>query len=181
MIAMTRLAASFLPGLLLAAAPALAQPAPAADPTPPEAPMRKLAFLVGEWQGEAWIQMGPERRDTVAQLESVEWRVGGEVLLIQGTGRQGERVVHSALATLAWDRTRQAYTMWAYAAGRGSLQPDVEVGEGSLVWSFAVPGGGRRVRYTARLDEQGRWVESGETSTDGATWHPFMGMTLTRR
>jgi hypothetical protein len=144
--------------------------------------MQKLAFLVGEWRGEAWIQMGPERRDTVAQRESVEWRVAGEVLLIQGTGLQGEKTVHSALATLAWDPARQAYTMWTYAAGRGSLQPEVEVGEDhSLVWSFTVPGGGRQVRYRARLDEQGRWVETGETSTDGQTWHPFMGMTLVRQ
>jgi len=163
---------------LALAGAALAQPAPVADP---QAPMQKLAFLVGEWEGEAWIQMGPERRDTVSQHESVEWRLGGEVLLIQGTGRQGERTVHSALATLAWDPTRQAYSMWTYASGRGTLQPEVEVGDGVLVWSFTVPGGGRRVRYTARLDEQERWIETGETSTDGQTWHPFMAMTLSRK
>ncbi len=70
--------------------------------------------------------------------------------------------------------------MWAYAAGRGVLQPQVEVAAGRLTWSFDLPGG-RRVRYTARLDEQGRWTETGETSTDGQTWQPFMGMALSRR
>ena len=169
---------------LLLAGSALAGPTLAAQEPAPN-PMEKLAFLVGQWQGEAWIQMGPEKRDTVQQKETIEWALEGEVLLIRGVGTEsgagGEKVVHNAVATLAWDPLRQAYSMWTYAAGRGVAQPEVEVGENRLVWSMTVAGG-RRVRYTARLDEQGRWVETGETSTDeGATWHPFLGMTLTRQ
>lgn len=37
-------------------------------------------------------------------------------------------------------------------------------------------------RYSMHLDEQGRWVESGEfTRDDGETWQPFLDTTLTRR
>ncbi|HVF58460.1 MAG TPA: hypothetical protein VNJ70_01405 [Thermoanaerobaculia bacterium] len=32
------------------------------------------------------------------------------------------------------------------------------------------------------LDEQGRWVETGERSAGGGqSWQPFFGMTLTRK
>jgi hypothetical protein len=39
---------------------------------------------------------------------------------------------------------------------------------------------GRSVRYTIRLDENGRWFEIGETSSDGSEWRKFFEMTLTR-
>jgi hypothetical protein len=158
---------------------------------PPPAPgaaarMAPLAFLVGEWEGEAWIQMGPGRRDTVRQQERVEWKVGEEVLLIQGLGRTVEantgepRTVHDALATIAWDPERQRHVMWTYVGGRGAGSPEVSVEPGRVVWGFESPGG--RVRFTIQLDEQGRWVETGERSADGGrTWQPFFGMTLTRK
>jgi hypothetical protein len=39
-----------------------------------------------------------------------------------------------------------------------------------------------KARYTMHLDERSRWLESGEfTPDDGATWHLFLEMTLTRR
>ena len=56
---------------------------------------------------------------------------------------------------------------------------EVEVGDGTLVWSFS-PGGAAQVRYTLTLDDQGRWVEKGEFSPDGESWMEILGMTLTR-
>jgi hypothetical protein len=142
--------------------------------------MQALAFLVGEWEGEAWMQMGPDRRETVRQHERVEWKAGGEVLLIQGQGRQGERLVHDALAAIAWDPRQASYVMWTYRAGGGPSTPSIEVAEGRVVWGFDA--GGAKIRFTIRLDEQGRWSETGDRSTDGgATWIPFFGMTLVKK
>lgn len=163
--------------------PAAASPPEAEAPSGPE--MAALEKLVGVWEGEAWMQMGPER-ETIHQRERIEWAVGGEVLLIRGLGHTvdpetGERTqVHDALATVAWDRYRQRYSMWTYAAGRGPLTPELTVEGGEVVWGFEIPGGGR-TRFTFRIDDDGRWVEKGEHSADGgATWRQFLGMTLER-
>jgi hypothetical protein len=166
-------AALALGGALAAQAP------PSASPVAREK-MQALAFLVGEWQGVAWIQMGPSRRDEVSQREWVEWRAGGELLLIQGRGVSNGSVVHDALATIIWDARAGRYEMWTYRAGSGSGRPTIEVGDQRIVWGLDVPNG--KVRYTIALDPEGRWVEKGEHSSDGgATWNEFFGMTLEKR
>lgn len=178
-------------GMIFAAALLLAAGVPAAEPQDreqaPEAAekMRALEFLVGEWTGEAWVQMGEGPRQTLTQHEQVGWEVDDEVLVIRGRGVQpdaggGERVGHLALATVVWDAERQTYMMWSYAKGRGTGYREIEVRDRGFVWLQTVPGG--QARYTMRLDDEGRWIESGEFSPDGgATWHPFLGMTLSRR
>lgn len=170
--------------MLLAAALALSAAAVAQGPTPSPEPaekMRALEFLAGEWEGEAWIQMGPDGRETVTQREHVGWGAGREVLLIQGQGLKGDQVVHDALAAIAWDPQAGEYVIWTYRAGGGPSQdPTIEVGDDRVVWGFEAPG--RKVRFTIRLDEGGRWIEDGEWSGDGgATWRPFFGMTLTKK
>jgi hypothetical protein len=156
------------------AAPAAAAPAVAVQK------MQALAFLVGEWEGEAWMQMGPDRRETVRQHERVELEVGGEVLTIRGQGHVGDRLVHDAVASIVWDPAAQRYDMWTYRAGGGPSDPSIEVGERQVVWGFETPRG--KIRFTIRLDEQGRWSETGERSDDGgATWQTFFGMTLAKK
>jgi len=150
--------------------------------TSPEAreKMQALDRLVGEWVGEAWMQMGPDRREVVAQHENVEWAAGGETLLIRGLGKVGERVVHDAVATIAWDARAQRHVMWTYRAGGGPMTPEISVTAEGFVWGFTTPGG--EIRFTQRFDDQGRWVESGERSGDGGqTWQPFFGMTLSKK
>lgn len=108
----------------------------------------------------------------------------GEVLLIQGRGTRSdaassaERVVHDALAMVAWDAARARYVMSTYRAGQGAGAPEIQVTDGTIVWSLDNPRG--KVRFTIQLDKQGRWVERGEYSADGQAWHEFFGMTLTR-
>lgn len=169
--------------LVLAALAAVPQASPAQAPAalPVAADkMQALAFLVGEWEGEAWMQMGPDRRETVRQHERVELAASGEVLSIQGQGRVGERLVHDAVASIAWDPAAQRYDMWTYRAGAGPADPWIEVGDHQVVWGFDSPRG--KIRFTIRLDEQGRWTEIGERSGDGgATWQTFLGMTLAKK
>jgi hypothetical protein len=123
------------------------------------------------------MQMGPNRREEAKQREVVQWKAGGEVLFIQGTGKSGEQVVHDALAAITWDARANRYDMWTYRAGGGAGDPWIEVAEKRVVWGFDVPNG--KMRYTISLDAEGRWVEVGEYSGDGgATWRQFFGMTL---
>ena len=174
-------AVRFILGVAALAATAVsagAQTQPASSPAALEK-MKALEFMIGEWQGDAWIQMGPDRRDTAQQHELIEWQAGGEVLLIQGRGESEGKPVHQALAAITWDARANRYDMWTYRAGSGSMRPSIEVGDRRVVWGFDVPNG--KVRYTISLDGEGRWVEVGEHSSDGgSTWRQFFGMTLRR-
>jgi hypothetical protein len=150
-----------------------APPAPSADRV---AAQRRLDFLEGEWSGEGWIQMGP-RRTTFTSHETVTREAGGLVLLVKGRHLAGERVVHDALGVLAAnDDGTYTFSSWLGNGLRG-----VHAGEwkdGAFVWGMETPAG--RVRYTIRLDDEGRWHEVGERAGDGGAFTPFFEMTLSR-
>jgi hypothetical protein len=168
---------------VMLAVPALAQ-APSALPTPPPArleAMRKLAFLEGTWKGEGSMQMGPQRRP-FRGTEIVTRKLDGLALLVEGLHHAGppgaEKVVHQTLAVLsAEDDGTYAFHTWL-ANGRGGIHKG-EWKDGAFVWTLENPVQGK-VRFTIRLDAQGRWAEIGEASRDGVTWTPFFDMTLTK-
>ena len=153
-----------------------------AVPAFPADEMKKLDFLVGEWKGEAWYQLGP-KREYALQHETITPKAGGTALLIEGNGRRkmedgsaGE-VVHDALAMLRWDEQAKQYRFSTAVAGRGTAEPTFEMtGPNKAVWTMAVPQG--KMRYTISLTEKGEWFEIGEFSRDGEKWSKFFEMTL---
>lgn len=162
-----------------------ADPAGAADAT--EHPMAALGFLVGEWRGTGWIRMGPGEPHRFNQRETVETRLDGGVILIEGVGHDPENedtIVHHAFAVLSYSAAEERYVMRAYRGlGDGQtlmVDAEAEVIDGALVWGYEHPQAGL-MRYTIREDEEGRWHETGAMSRDGGeTWFPFFEMTLER-
>lgn len=156
----------------------------AAAQTPEES---LLASMTGTWEGEGSMVMGPGSRSAFVQQEWIRPTLGGRALFIEGLGRAADdtsRVVHRAVALLVPGDTPGRYTMHAFrdagAAGVLSVQADAHEADGKLVWGYDDPRAGR-VRYTIWLDAQGQWRETGEASRDGgATWFPFLDMTLRR-
>src|SRR4051794_2431812 len=69
-----------LPVALLAQAPASGQ----------RAEMKNLDWLAGQWKGVGWIQMGPQGRKEFTQTETVQSKLDGLVLLIEGEGKSKE-------------------------------------------------------------------------------------------
>lgn len=140
--------------------------------------MRKLAFLVGEWEGQAWAQRGPGSRTELRQTESVRFSNSGHALVIEGTGWQrdstgAERLVFNAVAVVTHDAERGYRMRSALMEGRtGDFELTLE--DGGFRWGFETPEG--RVRYSMRLTADGEWHETGEFSRDGAAWRPFIGM-----
>src|SRR6187402_2768699 len=73
-----------------------------------KAEMKKLAYLVGDWKGEA-IHKSPKGPVTVMQQEHIESRLQGLVMVIEGTGRQKnetskqDEIVFQALAVVNFD------------------------------------------------------------------------------
>ena len=166
---------------LLAAAPAHA---PMPDGSANRAAIERLSFMVGRWEGEAWMARGPGERVQVTMTETVEPRLGGVVLLVEGRGvapgtdGAEPRVVHHALGVVSFDPQTGGYVLRSYVASGQSGDFALTPVEGGVRWSREVPSG--QVRNTA-LYTEGEWHEIGEFSRDGgATWTQIMDMRLRR-
>lgn len=147
--------------------------------------MRQVEFLVGTWAGEGWIQMGPQRTEFRGH-ETVQKKLGGTVLLIEGEhkasmpGVEGEVTVHHALAVISWDREAGHFRFRSWLADGREGDYEARVESGVMKWFITHPERGT-MRYTIRIDEQGRWHEIGEMNPRGTDdWHQFFEMTLRR-
>jgi hypothetical protein len=154
------------------------QPAPASLDS-----MRALSFLEGAWEGEGWIRMGPGEPTRFTSKETVESRLGGRILTVEGlhhASADPSRVVHHAFAVVSHNAAAARYRFQTHLAdGRGGDYPG-ELKDGAFVWGMEHPMAGR-IRYTIRVRE-GRWHEVGESSRDeGKTWTQFFEMTLARK
>lgn len=145
--------------------------------------MKKLDFLIGEWQGEGWTEFIPGQRRTSPITENVQPKLGGMILLIEGlgktkiAGREEEVVVHHALGIVSYDATAKRYRIKSYLADGRSTEAEAEFVEAGFQWRFQAPQG-TSIRYTVKLTEQGEWFETGEMSQDGKSWRQFHEMTL---
>ncbi|MBK7873378.1 MAG: DUF1579 family protein [Saprospiraceae bacterium] len=142
------------------------------------AKVEALPIKPGEWAGKAWMQMGNERQE-VDQYERITLLLDGAVILIEGTGKQGDQVVHHAVATLSYDPIKQAYQFQSFKDGY-ITSADCKLHEdGKFEWSMENPRG--VTRYTIWL-ENGKWKETGAFSGDGGnTWYPFFEMELSKK
>ena len=146
--------------------------------------MERLAFMVGEWKGEGWMQSGPDQRNTSRVTEKMESKAGGMVMAIEGIGKANvngeEKIVHNAFAVISYDAQNEAYMMRSFLSNGQYVDADIVVEDEKLIWGFEVNQGGK-IRYTATLTKEDVWHEIGEFSRDqGATWFQFFEMTLHR-
>lgn len=172
-------ATSLLLLLILAPVSLIAQTPASSPPQPIE--MKQLGFLVGRWKGTGWVSFGPGQRRTFTVNESVESRMDGLVLVVEGVGKDEKgAIAHHAFAVINYNREAKAFRLRAIRIGGNSVDTDAQVGENSLVWGFPDPRAGQ-IRFTISLNEKGQWVEIGEASRDGKTWFRFLEMTLDRQ
>lgn len=190
--------------ILAASRPSLAQApasAPAAAPAPaaaaaqpgrPPAPdaailreaMRPFLPAVGKWRGEGWMQTGPGEPQRAVSEETVEMRLDGLVLVVEGLhhakladGSAG-KVVHHALAIASADPAG-GYRFSTFLADGRAADARGNWENGRFVWAPPAPPG-RQIRYVIDWTVADRWSEIGEMSTDGTTWTKFFEMNLTR-
>lgn len=169
-------------GLLLVAlavsVPAVAAEAPeGADPG--REAMKAVSVMAGTWEGGGWMRRGPGEPDRFVGEETVESRLDGRVLLVEGKHWTPDRsrVVHHAFAMLSYDPARKGYRFSTHLAnGRGGDFPG-RMEDGALIWEMDSPGG--RVRYTIRI-EGDRWHEVGHIERQGQ-WSQFFEMELRRK
>jgi hypothetical protein len=163
--------------LALVALPLAAQQPP--EPTAALEAMKKLRFWTGKWSGTATVQMGPQKHSSTID-ETIEYKLGGFVLHVQGLGKESGRVIHDALGIVTWDDAKKQYRFQSWRMP-GGVMVDTELkltGEKSVQWGFSQ--GPMQLRFTMTINEKGEWYEYGEGSRDGATWQRFHEMTLRR-
>lgn len=145
--------------------------------------MKKLNFLVGEWKGEGWTEMMPGQRRTSPIAESVQPKLGGVVLLVEGLGKkqvpgkQEEVIVHNAVGILSYDERAKTYRLRSYIANGQSTDAEAKFTDAGFQWAFQA-GPRLSFRYTVKLTDKGEWFEIGEMSQDGTNWRKFHEMTL---
>ena len=172
--------------VIVAALVAFALPLAAQAAPTPVSKVGVLASLQGEWEGDAWIIIGPgpEGRRVVRQQEWVSTGAGGTVVIVKGLGTEkmadGKWVTrHDAFATIFTGRDGKP-AMRAFLADGSWMDMEFAVVENGYDWSMVHPQAGP-VRYEMRIVD-GKWVEKGFNTRDkGATWTQFMEMTLSRK
>lgn len=148
--------------------------------------LKKLDFLAGKWKGPATVTMGREGKQTLTQTEAVEYRLGGTILIVEGTGRgkvpmkDEEGILFNALAVISYDAAAKKHKIKAYRMEGTSIEADLTLTEKGFNWGFKPPQGGIEVRYVMKITDKGEWNETGEFSQDGKTWTKFFDMTLAK-
>jgi hypothetical protein len=141
--------------------------------------LKKLAFLVGHWSGSVTVARGPGEPLHLAQTESVEYKLDGLVLLIEGqsTGADG-KAQFAALATISYDDASHAYHFRAYNDGR-YLDTELAVQPDGFAWGF--DGGPAKIRNTMHLTAKGEWQETTDVTFGSAPPHRSVEMLLARQ
>lgn len=149
--------------------------------------MKRLDGWVGQWQGSGWILDGPSRtRQEFTITETVQSKLGGRTLLVEGVGRGkdpktgAEIDTHNTLAVLSYDEQAKTYRFRTHEARGRALDAEARPIQGGLEWGFRDETTGATIRFTIHLDGN-RWHEVGEATRDGKTWHKFLEMTLQRQ
>ncbi len=146
--------------------------------------MKKFDWMIGKWQGDGWMEFGPNQRRTSKVSETVYRKAGGHVVVFEGLGKARvsdggpEVVVHDAFGVVWFDRKTKKYRINAYKANGQLAETEVKMLDGAMQWGFKGPYG--NVRFTIEQNDAGQWTEIGEMERGEAGWHKFFEMKLNR-
>jgi hypothetical protein len=174
-VSMAALAACFLLALPAAASAQAMQPAGTAGQ---RQAMQALAWMDGEWVGEATVSMGPGRTTRHPHTERIGPMLGGSIKVIEGRSVNDEgSAVFNAFAIVSWDDATDSYVMRSYANGQAADFP-LEATIDGFRWS--TPGRGGEMRYVTTFRD-GEWVETGDFVMPGRDPMRVIELRLRRR
>lgn len=124
------------------------------------AAMKKLAFLIGKWAGEARLLRGPTESVELLQTEEAQYKLDGLIVVIEGVGRtkSGAQPLLQAFGIISYDDESGTYHLRAFNDGR-FLESQVKLlaeGQG-MTWGFAL--GDIKTNSALRINERGEWTE----------------------
>ena len=141
--------------------------------------MKRLAFLVGTWTGDA-TTVRSNQKIKVKQTEEVSYKLDGLVLLIEGTGRNPEsgEIMFRALATVSYDDSAGVYRFRAYNDG-SYLDTELKVPDQGFEWGYKA--GPAQIAFVMKLNDSGDWVETGDATVGNSSAQRFFDMTVRRQ
>ncbi len=143
------------------------------------AAMQKLDFLVGTWSGPETVITGSGAPLMLTQTEVVESKLGGLVMLVEGTGHNAAgQVLFTALATIAYDDATSSYRFRAYNSGN-YVDAELKVAAQGFTWGYGA--GAMKVSNTMQLNANGEWTETTETTIGSSPPRKTVDMTLQRQ
>jgi hypothetical protein len=134
--------------------------------------IKKLDFISGKWVGEGWMIGKDGQKQTFTQTENVQIKLDSMIILIEGTGKKGEHIIHNALAVISYNKTENKYDFHSYLSDGRSGTYSAELIGNTFYW---YPMG--NIRYVIEINEDGEWFETGEMKR-GEEWFQFFEMTL---
>jgi hypothetical protein len=149
---------------------ALSAQAPTEPPPEQIAAMKKLNFMIGEWKGESWTDMGSGKRYSVG-TEVIQYKLNDTIITMDGLFKSKDpsaKTVHNAFGVMSFHARADLYRFHAYTANGQMVEARVAMRDNGFDWSFDA-GPGVLIRYRMRLDDKGEWVEKGEMTRDGTT------------
>jgi hypothetical protein len=145
--------------------------------------LARLGFMVGEWQGTAWVRYAPDGPARAARVTGQgQARLAGAVLgwSSVATSTDGQAAVVASNDLGVRFRADSSAFRATVQHGSSSVQGWVRAGACELAWGYAAPGDTQSLfRFSSRV-EGSRRVEAGERSSDGGqTWWAFYGAEMT--
>lgn len=158
---------------------AVAQMPGAAEQAAQKEAMQKLAFLAGHWQGPITVQVGPGEPLHLTQTETVEYKLDGLVLLLEGKSTDAAgKVEFQALATIAYDDQTHTYRIRAYSGGH-YVDTELTAPANGFAWGFAA--GPAQIENTMLLTSDGKWKEETNVTVPSRPAFQTVEMLLTRQ
>ena len=143
------------------------------------AAMQKLDFLVGTWSGPETVITGSGAPLMLTQTEVVQIKLGGLVMLVEGTGSNAAgQVLFTALATIAYDDVTSTHRFRAYNSGN-YIDAELKVTSQGFTWGYGA--GSMKVSNTMQLNAKGEWTETTETTVGSSPPRKTVDMTLQRQ
>ncbi|PYS38456.1 MAG: hypothetical protein DMG14_17575 [Acidobacteria bacterium] len=145
------------------------------------AAMKKLAFLIGNWSGEASVLRAPGEFVELSQTEEAQFKLGGLIIMIEGVGRMksGGTPVLQALGLISFNDASGKYHMRAFNDGRW-LETEVKLVDepNAITWGFTL--GEMRTHSILRVNERGEWVEHADLTVSGGPPQKLIDLTVQR-
>jgi len=145
-----------------------------------------LDFMIGDWEGEGWIQMGRDRK-TFKIKESFTRKLSGSLVVVDGLGTNINKetglkeIIHTAYGVFYYDAKVDKIGFRYYKEDGTNGQTYPEFSENKMVWGFIAEPSKSEIRFTEMVDVNGFWVANGEVKPPGRDqWFPFFYMKLNR-
>lgn len=149
---------------LPAAVPAQQAPSPRALMSAQKQALSGLAWMDGEWRGQAQVTGMDGKPHVITQTERIGPLLGGSIKLVEGRGYNADGSTgFNAFAVLAYDPATKTYRFQSHAMGYNG---DFALLPTATGFTWTVPAGPATIRYTVTHTAD-TWHEIGERVVTG--------------